>query len=237
MAPSTWPMTVLFVLALTAALWWRNAAMAVAAPPSSALQPAAEAEAMPGPGHIRSDGAAWTPIGLPTDAEWARQYDRDAIDDNDDPRLADETGAWTGKSRRKGASSEQGVGDAGLVNPPAPVLENFLAAAPRALLSRAFSDRQLGWWATWLPRVDVVFATARTNTRREVQGLVLLTFSVGGQPAGASAVSRALLAGARRLRTVSAAGGSAVYAPEAEDEISREERAALVRVLEEETTP
>lgn len=133
------------------------------------------------------------------------------------------------------------AGDAGLAilplhGPSTATAES--AASLRAIVSGAGGEQPLPWrsrWRWWLPalpRVDVGFAAASSNTRRDVRAFVLLSFTF--DPRRDTRGERRLDADARALARREATQRSLARrapADERRDPIAAEERDAMSRLL------
>jgi hypothetical protein len=130
--------------------------------------------------------------------------------------------------------------------PPRPMLVPILnptielpriAAAGRAV-GMANAPLAWSWWHTFLPRIEIALSWARRGARHEVRGLALATFRIDGPWLGAArlfpvrqARARAAAAALAARTALAAAGANAALDPLDRDG-DRQEREALVRVLE-----
>ena len=111
-----------------------------------------------------------------------------------------------------------------------PLLEGG-ASSPIPATSRL--PRRAPWWLEALPRLELGFAAAEAQARRDVRAFFLLTFALGEQGRGGLRRQRFALEALWQDQAVSARASALARPSSGEvDALEREERATLARILE-----
>jgi hypothetical protein len=108
-----------------------------------------------------------------------------------------------------------------------------LSSKPRLGMA-TLSPRVECWWCRALPRIELLLAAARTPTRRELRGLVFLTFVLDPSSATSAREARFVAQMARRRLEAEAARPISLPVGESSqgDPVSVEERHARIEILE-----